>query len=109
MRRERVLCVITSSRRAPSSQAPEMCRTESYTEKVDVWSLGMVLLELVCARVCARVVVTHHVRTQMTLDLPYRLNHFDRFELPKKIAAGVKVCRLCVCETAFVCARVCMT
>lgn len=39
--------------------APEMCTTHAdYDEKIDVWSLGMVLFEL------------------LTLDVPYRVRFF---------------------------------
>merc|ERR1712098_728992 len=56
--------------------APEMVASQMrggvYNEKVDVWSLGMLLFELI------------------TLDLPYRRNELNHFELPKQIAQGVK-------------------
>merc|ERR1711879_579371 len=60
----------------PEFMAPEMVNSQladggSYTEKVDVWSLGMTMFEL------------------MTLKIPYREDGYSRFELPKKIAAGV--------------------
>ena len=57
--------------------APEMISLSGsgavlYDEKVDVWSFGMMLFEL------------------LTLDVPYRVNGVDRFALPKLVAGGVR-------------------
>jgi serine/threonine protein kinase len=57
--------------------APEMIATNTgeqllYTEKVDIWSLGMVLFELV------------------SLDIPYRVTALRSFELPDHIATGLR-------------------
>jgi hypothetical protein len=58
----------------PEFMAPEMVASQkgsgSYDEKVDVWSSGMVLFEL------------------LTLDVPFRLNNLSRFELLDAVAAG---------------------
>lgn len=43
-----------------------------YNEKVDIWSFGMLLFEL------------------LTLDVPYRRDNFGRFDLPEKVASGVR-------------------
>jgi hypothetical protein len=60
----------------PEFMAPEMVASQkgngSYDEKVDVWSVGMVLFEL------------------LTLDVPYRLNGLSRFELLDAVASGVR-------------------
>jgi serine/threonine protein kinase len=69
----------------PEFMAPEMVAADrkaasaggSYDEKVDIWSFGMVLYEL------------------LTLDIPYRRGAssgtaVSRFELPKLVAAGVR-------------------
>jgi serine/threonine protein kinase len=60
----------------PEFMAPEMVASQkgngSYDEKVDVWSIGMVLFEL------------------LTLDVPYRLNGLSRFELLDAVASGVR-------------------
>jgi hypothetical protein len=60
----------------PEFMAPEMVASQkgngSYDEKVDIWSIGMVLFEL------------------LTLDVPYRLNGLSRFELLDAVASGVR-------------------
>lgn len=56
--------------------APEMLvagagQESVYNEKVDIWSLGMLLFEL------------------LSLDIPYRANGFRSFELPDRIGRGM--------------------
>jgi sterile alpha motif and leucine zipper-containing kinase AZK len=36
----------------PQWMAPEVLRQESYSEKADVWSFGVVMWELITLRVC---------------------------------------------------------
>lgn len=58
----------------PEFMAPEMAnkKTAVYTEKVDIWSLGMILYEL------------------LTLELPYGRDSFTQFELPDTVQRGIR-------------------
>jgi len=53
-------------------RAPELWDSKGYGVKVDIWAFGMVLFEC------------------LTLDIPYRRDRFTRFEIPEKIAQGVR-------------------
>jgi len=58
-------------------RAPELHREKAegaspYTEKVDIWSFGMVLFEM------------------LTLDIPYRQENLSRFDIPKHIRRGIR-------------------